>query len=121
MLDATRNAPRSVHPAIWRRPTGEKVLHVSPWQAAGIVGMETPEGDVLLAELVAEMKAKMTPYFHRWKPTDMAIWDNWRFVHSASGNPPQYPRRMQRTTIKGDYGLGRLEVEGSEKPIGVDA
>jgi taurine dioxygenase len=120
MLENTRNAPRSVHPAIWRRATGEKVLHVSPWQAAGIEGMETPEGDVLLEDLIREMQAKMTPYFHAWKPTDMAIWDNWRFVHAASGNPPHFPRRMQRTTIKGDYGLGRLEHPGAEAPVGVD-
>ncbi len=120
MVEATKAAPRSVHPAIWRRETGEKVLHVSPWQAAGIEGMETPEGDALLAELITEMEARMLPYFHTWKPTDMAIWDNWRFVHAASGNPPQFPRRMQRTTIKGDYGLGRLEVAGSSAPIGID-
>lgn len=120
MIEATRHVPRSVHPAIWERAEGQKVLHVSPWQAAGIHGMETPEGDALLAELVAEMEAKMTPYFHAWKSTDMVIWDNWRFVHSASGNPPQYPRRMQRTTIKGDYGLGRLEIEGSAVPVGID-
>jgi taurine dioxygenase len=120
MLDATKDAPRSVHPAIWTRKTGEKVLHVSPWQAAGIEGMENEEGDRLLAQLVDEMNAKMLPYFHTWKPTDMAIWDNWRFVHAASGNPPQYPRRMQRTTIQGDYGLGRLEIAGSAAPVGVD-
>jgi taurine dioxygenase len=120
MLENTKNAPRSVHPAIWQRTTGEKVLHVAPWQAAGIAGMETPEGDTLLEAIIREMEAKMTPYFHAWKPTDMVIWDNWRFVHAASGNPPQYPRRMQRTTIKGDYGLGRLEHPGVEKPIGVN-
>ena len=120
MLEATRSAPRSVHPAIWRRATGEKVLHVSPWQASGIAGMEGPEGDALLAALIADMEDKARPYFHTWKPTDMAIWDNWRFVHCASGNPAKYPRRMQRTTIKGDYGLGRLEVPGSAAPVGVD-
>jgi taurine dioxygenase len=120
MLENTRNAPRSVHPAIWQRATGEKVLHVAPWQAAGIEGMETPEGDAFLEALIREMEAKMTPYFHTWRPTDMVIWDNWRFVHAASGNPPQFPRRMQRTTIKGDYGLGRLEHPGAEKPVGVN-
>lgn len=120
MLENTRDAPRSVHPAIWQRQTGEKVLHVSPWQAAGIEGMETPEGDALLGALIAEMEAKVTPYYHTWKPTDMAIWDNWRFVHAASGNPPQFARRMQRTTIKGDYGLGRLEQPGAAAPVGLD-
>lgn len=120
MLERTRNAPRSVHPAIWQRATGEKVLHVSPWQAAGIAGMETVAGDALLTELIGDMQTKMTPYFHAWKPTDMVIWDNWRFVHAASGNPPRFRRRMQRTTIKGDYGLGRLEQPGGVSPIGVN-
>lgn len=120
MLEATRDAPRSIHPAIWTRETGEKVLHVSPWQAAGIEGMLNSEGDALLEALVQEMYAKMTPYHHKWSPTDMVIWDNWRFIHSVGGNPRQYPREMQRTTIEGDYGLGRLEVAGSARPVGVD-
>ncbi len=120
MLDSTKDAPRSVHPAIWQRPSGEKVLHVSPWQAAGIEGMDNAEGDALLRDLVREINAKATPYFHRWSPTDMVIWDNWRFIHSASGNPPQHRRRMQRTTIKGDYGLGRFEDPStSQAPMGV--
>ena len=109
-----------MHPAIWTRKTGEKVLHAAPWQAAGIEGMETPEGDALLEALFAEIEAKMLPYWHSWKPTDMAIWDNWRFLHAASGNPAKYPRRMQRTTIKGDYGLGRFEdPDNQREPIGI--
>jgi taurine dioxygenase len=120
MLAATKDAPRAVHPAIWTRPSGEKVLHVAPWQAAGIDGMLTPEGDALLEALIQEIYAKMTPYRHKWSPTDMVIWDNWRFIHSVGGNPPQYERRMQRTTIQGDYGLGRMEVAGSAAPVGID-
>jgi taurine dioxygenase len=30
-------------------------------------------------------------------------------LHSVSGMDPKYGRRMQRTTIRGDYGLGRFE------------
>ncbi|MEZ5744827.1 MAG: TauD/TfdA family dioxygenase [Sphingomonadaceae bacterium] len=121
MIEHARAAPRTVHPAIWTRETGEKVLHAAPWQAAGIEGMEGPEGDALLEQLFAEIEAKMLPYWHSWKPTDMAIWDNWRFLHAASGNPAKYPRRMQRTTIKGDYGLGRYEDESNTQvPVGID-
>ena len=120
MLAATKDAPRAVHPAIWTRPTGEKVLHVAPWQAAGIDGMMNPEGDALLEELLCEITAKMSAYYHKWSPSDMVIWDNWRFIHSVGGNPPQYERRMQRTTIEGDYGLGRMEIAGAAKPIGMD-
>lgn len=110
MFDRIKHAPRAVHPAIWQRESGEKVLHVSSWQAVGIEGHENPEGDALLAELIAEMAAKMIPYRHAWKPADMVIWDNWRFLHSVGGHDPRHARRMQRTTIQGDYGLGRLEA-----------
>ena len=120
MLAATKDAPRAVHPAIWTRETGEKVLHVAPWQAAGIEGMLDAEGDALFEALIREVYAKMTPYHHKWSPTDMVIWDNWRFIHSVGGNPPQYSRQMQRTTIEGDYGLGRMEIAGSAKPAGID-
>ena len=41
-------------------------------------------------------------------------------AYSVSGNPPQYPREMQRTTISGDYGLGRMEISGSAAPAGLD-
>ncbi len=109
MVAAAKAAPRAIHPAIWERPDGRHVLHVSPWQAAGIEGMETPEGDALLEDLCAEMQAAMRPWHHRWQADDMVIWDNWRFIHAVSGHPPHHPRQMRRTTIAGDYGLGHLE------------
>jgi taurine dioxygenase len=111
MLARYENAARAVHPAIWQRESGEKVLHVSPWQAAGIEGREDAEGDALLETLCQEIYARMQPYRHRWKPTDMVVWDNWRFIHSVSGHDPGYSRRVHRATIEGDYGLGRLEAK----------
>jgi taurine dioxygenase len=39
----------------------------------------------------------------------MVIWDNWRVLHSVSGSAPEHGRCMHRTTIAGDYGLGRFE------------
>ena len=57
------------------------------------------------------MYAKMTPYWHKWEPADMLVWDNWRFLHGVSGQDPIHPRRVHRTTIKGDYGLGRFEFD----------
>jgi taurine dioxygenase len=109
ILEIAKKTPRAIHPAIWSRRSGEKVLHVSPWMAVGIEGHEDPEGDRLLETLCQEMIAKIHPYFHQWKRTQMLIWDNWRMLHSVSGSDPKYQRRMQRTTIKGDYGLGYFE------------
>lgn len=111
LIASSENAPRSYHPAIWTRKSGEHVLHVSPWQAAGILGHLNAEGDALLEELCQEMYVKMTPYWHAWRPTDMVIWDNWRFLHTAGGNDPKYSRCMLRTTITGDYGLGGFEKD----------
>jgi len=109
MLEYARTLPRAVHPAVWVRETGEKVLHVSPWMAVGIEQREDPEGDRLLEAVCQEIRAKARAYFHKWKLTDMLIWDNWRLLHCVGGHNPDIPRRMQRTTIKGDYGLGYFE------------
>lgn len=119
VMDAARDTPRAVHPAVWTRASGEKVLHVSPWMAEGIEGMETSEGEALLQAVSREIfaLAKTQAYFHAWKPTDMLIWDNWRVLHAVSGHDPKYPRRMQRTTIKGDYGLGYFENGGTGSKV----
>ena len=82
--------PRALHPAVWTRAPGEKVLHVSPWMAKGIVGREDADGEALLAAVCDEIvaSAKDLCYFHHWQPTDMVIWDNWRCLHSVSGMAP---------------------------------
>lgn len=104
--------PRALHPAVWTLHNGSKVLHVSPWMAVGLEGHEDDEGDALLEAVCKEIEAKGRPYFHQWKPNDMLIWDNWRMLHRASGHDPKEARRMHRTTIKGDYGLGSFEGNG---------
>jgi taurine dioxygenase len=64
--------PRGVHPAVWTRRTGKKVLHVSSWMAEGIEGAEHS-------------------CFDRWKTDDMVLWDNWRLLHAVSGHPRPTP------------------------------
>ena len=102
--------PRAMHPAIWRRDDGQYVLHAAPFQADGILGMEGPEGDALLESLFDEIYARMEPYWHDWKTTDIVVWDNWRFIHSAGGHAPEHQRLVHRTTINGDYGLGDVQA-----------
>jgi taurine dioxygenase len=104
--------PRALHPAVWTRDSGQKVLHVSPWMAKGIDGHEDPDGEALLAAVCDEIVAAAADlsYFHEWQPTDLVIWDNWRCLHRVSGMAPEHHRCMHRTTIAGDYGLGRFEA-----------
>lgn len=111
MLEQHKTFPRAIHPAVWTRASGEKVLHVSPWMAEAIEGRDDEQGTALLVELAEEVNrlADAGGYVHQWKPTDMVIWDNWRMLHRVIGCSPPERRVMQRTTIKGDYGLGRFE------------
>jgi taurine dioxygenase len=111
ILEQAKTYPRSIHPAVWTRPSGEKVLHLSPWMSEGIEGRENPEGDALLAAVAGEINrlADARAYVHDWKPTDMLIWDNWRMLHRVTGCTPPHKRSIYRTTIEGDYGLGRFE------------
>lgn len=110
MAELAKTMPRSIHPAVWTRETGEKVLHFCAYGVRGIVGMEPEKGIAILAEAWQEVEQVLKPYYHQWKPTDMLLWDNWRMLHMACGCDPNQERIMHRTTIKGDYGLGRWET-----------
>lgn len=109
ILEVAKTFPRAIHPAVWTRQSGEKVIHMTPYGCRGIEGMETPEGDALFQEIWDDVERCIQPYVHHWQPGDMVLWDNWRVLHEACGCNPKHDRIMHRTTIKGDYGLGRWE------------
>jgi taurine dioxygenase len=112
MSHTTRS--RVIHPMVYvQEQTGRKVINVSPWFADGIEGMENEEGDALLREVIAHITRPERAYFHKWVPGEMVLWDNWRLLHCATGTPAGMRREMRRTTIHGDYKLGRKEkLEG---------
>ena len=96
------------HPLVYtQKETGRKVLNVSPWHALAIEGMENAQGDALLKEVIDRLIRPELAYYHHWQPDDMVLWDNWRMLHCACGVPPDEQRKMRRTTIAGDYALGR--------------
>jgi len=109
---------RAIHPAVWTRPTGEKVLHVSNYMAEEIVGMDNAEGDALLEDVCQTINrlAETCSYHHKWNEGDMVVWDNTRMLHCVSGSRPEDLRIMYRTTIAGDYGLGRWENGDAARP-----
>jgi taurine dioxygenase len=69
--------------------------------------MDAAESETLLRELAGYLLDEKHAYFHTWQQGDMIVWDNWRIIHSVTGVPPHIYRRAQRTTIAGDYKLGR--------------
>jgi taurine dioxygenase len=113
ILEVAKTIPRAIHPAVWQRPTGEKIFHMAPWMAFGIAGNETPEGDQLFEDAWDAALAVMKPYAHEWKGTEMLIWDNSRMLHRGMGCGVRERRVIHRTTIQGDYGHGHWETAGS--------
>ena len=113
--DMARDRPRSLHPAVWTRRSGEKVLHVSTLHSVGLEGREDEAGNALFEAVCQAVNRYPHAYFHSWKPNQMLTWDNWRMLHCVTGTDPGNVRRMHRTTIKGDYGLGCFE--GEDAPL----
>ena len=109
--------PVVLHPMVFtQEETGRKVLNVSPWFATGIKELPGQEGDDLLAEIIEYALDERVVYEHQWRMDHMVLWDNWRVLHAAAGSPADEIRFLQRTTIDGDYGLGRLEDGSAENP-----
>lgn len=107
-----RAFPRVLHPMVYTQiETGRKMLNVSPWFAIEIEGMAPAESDALLHEVMEYAIHPRHAYFHQWQMGEMVLWDNWRVLHSATGCPADQERWMERTTIEGDYGMGRMAAE----------
>jgi taurine dioxygenase len=110
-----QNYPQVMHPMTYiQAETGRKMLNVSPWFAVGIHGMEGAAGNALLSRVADHIIDDRHAYYHRWQPTDMVLWDNWRMLHSVKGVPRNSSRWVQRTTIAGDYALGRLADQAAK-------
>lgn len=105
--------PPVVHPLVITQPeSGRRVLKLSPMHVQYVLGWERAASDELLEELAEHLVDERYAYFHSWTKNDAVAWDNWSVIHSAKGVPPGVIRRAQRTTIMGDYKLGRYLDEG---------
>lgn len=108
--------PPVVHPmVITQQETGRKVLKLSPMHARYILGMDKAESDALLTEIADHLVDPAFAYFHKWEKNDMVVWDNWRIIHSANGVPLHCRRLARRTTIMGDYKVGRYLDESLDR------
>lgn len=100
--------PPVVHPlVITQAETGRKVLKLSPMHARYILNIDRAESDALLTELGRHICDPAHALFYKWEKNDMLVWDNWRVLHGSAGVPLHCKRLAQRTTIMGDYAVGR--------------
>lgn len=105
---AAMTFPPVVHPlVITQYETGRKLLKLSPMHARYILGMDRAESDALLSDLAERLVDPAYAYMHQWQTNDILAWDNWRMIHMAEGVPLDCFRSARRTTIAGDYKVGR--------------
>jgi alpha-ketoglutarate-dependent taurine dioxygenase len=85
-----------VHPE-----TGRRALTIGR-HAYGVPGLTEPESEALLAELLAMACRPEHVCAHRWRPGDVAIWDNRRTMHRGQPWDLARPRVLYHTRIAGD-------------------
>ncbi|KHK90210.1 TauD/TfdA dioxygenase family protein [Novosphingobium malaysiense] len=117
LSEENENGPCAVHPAVWTRPSGEKVFHMCAYGCRGLEGDRSDEAFARLEEVWKEAERVMKVYYHEWEPGDMVVWDNTRVLHEATGSNPDEPREIHRTTIKGPLCHGWWEKPVEEAVI----
>jgi alpha-ketoglutarate-dependent taurine dioxygenase len=108
-----RESFSSEHPLVRIHPeTGERVLFVSPSFLKSIVGLSARESQVLLEFLWEHIVRPEFVVRFRWRPGDVAIWDNRATAHLAPEDifDTQFDRQLYRVTLVGDVPVG---VDGS--------
>ena len=99
--------------------TGRKVVHAPPMWSSGIVELPGEAGLILLEEIFAFSLQPRFVHWQQYQPGDVVLWDNWRFMHAASGTKGRYVRRMYRTVLKGGPVFGTAidpaEMEAAQR------
>jgi alpha-ketoglutarate-dependent taurine dioxygenase len=98
----------AVHPVVRVHPeTGERALFVNPSRTGRIVGLTPPESRAVLDLLFAQLARTEYTVRWRWRPGDVAMWDNRATAHLAPPDlDPAQQRVMHRVTIVGDRPVG---------------
>jgi alpha-ketoglutarate-dependent taurine dioxygenase len=94
------------HPVVRVHPeTGERGLFVNPVFTSHIEGLSRLESERILGLLYDHITAPERVVRWRWRPGDVAMWDNRATSHYAAADYDG-PRVMHRITVAGDVPVG---------------
>lgn len=103
LAEARRKNPPVVHPVIRTHPvTGKKGLFVNASFTTRIMELTAAESASLLAYLAVHVAKPEFTVRWKWKPYDLAFWDNRLTQHYATADYMPHRRVMHRATILGD-------------------
>ncbi|WP_306205832.1 TauD/TfdA dioxygenase family protein [Actinoplanes sp. RD1] len=106
----TRLDPVS-HPVVRVHPeTGRRGLFVNPGFTSHIEGVSAFESEAILSLLYAHLTKPEHIVRHRWRPGDVAMWDNRSTAHYANRDYGTDRRVMHRITLRGDVPQGPTDA-----------
>jgi taurine dioxygenase len=95
------------HPVVRVHPeTGRKGIFVNPGFTSHIAGVSEFESRGILDLLYAHLTKPEHIVRHRWRPGDVAMWDNRSTAHYANRDYGDQRRVMHRITLRGDVPIG---------------
>ncbi|MET7640990.1 TauD/TfdA family dioxygenase [Streptomyces sp. NPDC005438] len=95
--------PPVEHPVVRVHPeTGRRTLFVNVSFTTRIVGLEREESDRLLRQLFQQAHLPEVQVRYRWRPGDIAFWDNRATQHYAVNDYAPHRRVAERVAIVGD-------------------
>jgi alpha-ketoglutarate-dependent 2,4-dichlorophenoxyacetate dioxygenase len=89
----------AIHPVVRTLPrSGRRSLYLAS-HASRIIGWATPEGRLLLRDLIEHATQRELVYRHAWRVGDLVIWDNRATMHRARPfEDEKYRRELRRVT-----------------------
>jgi taurine dioxygenase len=97
------------HPATIVHPeSGRTMLFLSPKEFDFFTGLDRADSDALFKDICDHMLQDKYVYRHTYAVNDAMAWDNRRFMHAATGSRVGDYRYGLRTTLAGDFTVGRL-------------
>lgn len=90
------------HPIVCTHPdSGRKMLFVNRLMTAAIEGLSPDESDDVLFRLFDHQEQEAFRYTHKWRASDLLLWDNRCTVHARTDFDPAQTRHLRRFSIQG--------------------
>ena len=104
--DQVERFPEGIlHPVARRNPdTGRRAIYLNPIRVECIDGYERAESDALLDDLTAHCLRPQFRYRHKWRKSDVVMWDNRSVLHQANDDYDwrRHKRRLMRIMLEGE-------------------
>lgn len=93
---------KHIHPIVCTHPdSGRKMLFVNRLMTASVEGLPADESDDLLFRLFEHQEQEAFRYTHKWRQSDLLLWDNRCTVHARTDFDPSKTRHLRRFSIQG--------------------